>query len=165
MDLIKIFLPLCWLKSNPLDMPRSMAFFRQNLLFSFAIEYLMQANMTDDPIEAFFDVSIETFLTLLFVWGLLFLNRTLYVYLQVTTAILFCANVISVVIIPIMVWLTVTEDLVSYYILGLLLLWDFAVVAYILKRTIIVNTAASIALASFYFVATYLGAFALGQLI
>lgn len=165
MELIKIFLPLCWLKNNPLDMPRSMAFFRQNLLFSFIIEYLMQANMTDDPVEAFFDVSIETLLTLMFVWLLLFLNRTMYVYLQVTTAILFCANVISVAIIPIMVWLTVTEDLVSYYILGLLLLWDFAVVAYIMKRTIIVNNAASIALALFYFVATYLGAFALGQLI
>ncbi len=165
MDVLKQYLPLCWLQSNPLDLPRSIAFFRQNLLFSFVIEYLMQANMTDDPVEAFFEVSIETFLTLLFIGLLMFLNKTLYVYIQITTAILFCANVISVAIVPVMVWLTVTEDLLSYYVLGLLLLWDFAVVAYIMKRSIIINTPASIALASFYFIATYLGAFALGQLI
>jgi hypothetical protein len=165
MDVLKQYLPLCWLQSNPLDLPKSIAFFRQNLLFSFVIEYLMQANMTDDPVEAFFEVSIETFLTLLFIGLLMFLNKTLYVYIQITTAILFCANVISVAIVPVMVWLTVTEDLLSYYVLGLLLLWDFAVVAYIMKRSIIINTPASIALASFYFIATYLGAFALGQLI
>lgn len=165
MDVLKLYLPLCWLKNNPLDLPRSMAFFRQNLIFSFVIEYLMQANMTDDPIESLFEVSIETGLTLVFMLLLLFLNKTMSVYIQVTTAILFCANVISVAIIPIMVWLTVTEEPLSYYILGLLLLWDFAVVAYIMKRTIIVTTSASIALALFYFVASYLGAFALGQLI
>jgi hypothetical protein len=165
MDFIKQYLSLCWLKNSPLDLPRSMAFFRQNLLFSFVIEYLMQANMTDDPFESFFEVGIETILTLLYICLLLFLNGTMYAYLQVATAILFTANIISVAIIPVMVWLTVTEYPLSYYLLGLLLLWDFAVVAYIMKRAIIVNTAASIALALFYFIATYLGAFALGQLI
>lgn len=165
MDLIKLYLPLCWLKNNPLDLPRSVMFFRQNLIFSFVIDYFMQANMTDDPIEAFFEVGIETLLTLLFVGLLLFLNRTFYVYIQITTAILFCANVISVAVVPVMVWLTVSEDLLSYYLLALLMAWDFTVVAYIFKRTIIINMPASIALALFYFIATYLGAFALGQLI
>ncbi|SJM90563.1 conserved membrane hypothetical protein [Crenothrix polyspora] len=165
MDLIKLFLPLCWLKTNPLDLPKSAAFFRQNLLFSFVIEYFMQANMSDDPLEAFFEVGIETVLTLLFLGFMLFLNKTLSVYLQITTAILFCANVISVAIVPVMVWLTVSESALSYYLLGLLFLWDFAVVVYIFKRTVIVNTAAGIALALFYFISTYLGAFALGQLI
>ncbi|WP_394752567.1 hypothetical protein [Crenothrix sp.] len=142
-----------------------MAFFRQNLLFSFVVQYLMQANMTDDPVEAFFEVGIETVLTLMFIGLVLFLNKTLYVYIQITTAVLFSANVISVAIVPVMVWLTVTEDPLSYYLLGVLALWDFAVVAYIFKRAIIINMAASIALASFYFVTTYLGAFALGQMI
>ncbi len=121
--------------------------------------------MTDDPVEAFFEVGIETVLTLMFIGLVLFLNKTLYVYIQITTAVLFSANVISVAIVPVMVWLTVTEDPLSYYLLGVLALWDFAVVAYIFKRAIIINMAASIALASFYFVTTYLGAFALGQMI
>ena len=124
----------------------------------------MQANMTDDPFESFTEVSIETTLTLIFIGLLLLLNKTLYVYIQVTTAIIFCANVISLFIIPVLIWLTVTEDILSYYLLGLIFLWDFMLVAYILKKTLSINLPASLALSVFYFIATYLGAFALGQL-
>ena len=141
-----------------------MSFFRLNLLFYFVVEYFMQANMTDDPFESFTEVSIETALTLLFIGLLLLLNKTLYVYIQVTTAIIFCANVISLFIIPVLIWLTVTEDILSYYLLGLIFLWDFMVVAYILGKALSINLPASLALSVFYFIATYLGAFALGQL-
>lgn len=124
----------------------------------------MQANMTDDPFESFTEVSIETILTLLFIALVLFLNKTLYVYVQITTAIIFCANVISLFIVPVLIWLTVTEDILSYYLLGLIFLWDFMVVAYILGKALSINLPASLALSVFYFIATYLGAFALGQL-
>jgi len=124
----------------------------------------MQANMTDDPFESFTEVSIETTLTLMFIGLVLFLNKTLYVYIQVTTAIIFCANVISLFIVPVLIWLTVTEDILSYYLLGLIFLWDFMVVAYILGKALSINLPASLALSVFYFIATYLGAFALGQM-
>jgi len=141
-----------------------MSFFRLNLLFYFVVEYFMQANMTDDPFESFTEVSIETTLTLMFIGLVLFLNKTLYVYIQVTTAIIFCANVISLFIVPVLIWLTVTEDILSYYLLGLIFLWDFMVVAYILGKALSINLPASLALSVFYFIATYLGAFALGQM-
>ena len=124
----------------------------------------MQANMTDDPFESFTEVSIETTLTLIFIGLLLLLNKTLYVYIQVTTAIIFCANVISFFIVPVLIWLTVTADILSYYLLGLIFLWDFMLVAYIFKKALSINLPASLALSVFYFIATYLGAFALGQL-
>ena len=124
----------------------------------------MQANMTDDPFESFTEVSIETTLTLMFIGLVLFLNKTLYIYIQVTTAIIFCANVISLFIVPVLIWLTVTEDILSYYLLGLIFLWDFMVVAYILGKALSINLPASLALSVFYFIATYLGAFALGQM-
>lgn len=124
----------------------------------------MQANMTDDPFESFTEVSIETILTLLFIGLLLLLNKTLYLYIQVTTAIIFCANVISLFIVPVLIWLTVTEDILSYYLLGVIFLWDFMLVAYILGKALSINLPASLALSVFYFIATYLGAFALGQL-
>ncbi len=97
MDVLKQYLPLCWLRNNPLELPRSVDFFKQNLLFYFVVEYFMQANMTDDPIESFTEVSIETLLTLIFIGVMLFFNRTLYAYVQVTTAIIFCANIIGCV--------------------------------------------------------------------
>ena len=125
----------------------------------------MQANMTDDPVESFTEVSIETLLTLLFIGFILRLNKTLYAYIQVTTAILFCANVVSLFVIPVLIWLTVSEDLLSYYSFGLLFLWEFTLIAYIFRKTLAINIAASLALSVFYFTVAYLGAFAIGQLL
>ncbi len=165
MDILKQYLPLCRLKNNPLMLPRSVDFFKQNLLFYFIVEYLMQTNMTDDPIESFTEVSIETFLTLLFIGVMLFFNRTLYAYVQVTTAIIFCANIIALFIVPVMIWLTISEEPLSYYLLGLLLFWDYLVVTHIIRQVISVNLVAGLVLSLFYFTVTYFGAFALGQLI
>lgn len=142
-----------------------MDFFKQNLLFYFIVEYVMQANMTDDPFESFTEVSIETLLTLMFIGFILSLNKTLYAYIQVTTAILFCANVISLFVIPVLIWLTVSEDILSYYTMGLLFLWEFTVIAYIFRKTLAINRAASLALSVFYFTVAYLGAFAIGQML
>jgi hypothetical protein len=163
-DFLRQYLPLCWFSRNPLELTRSMSFFRLNLLFYFVVEYFMQANMTDDPFESFTEVSIETILTLLFIGFVLLLNKTLYIYIQITTAIIFCANIVSLFIIPVLIWLTVTEDILSYYLLGVIFLWDFMLVAYILGKALSINLPASLALSVFYFIATYLGAFALGQL-
>jgi hypothetical protein len=165
MDILKQYLPLCWLKNNPLELPRSVDFFKQNLLFYFVSEYFMQANMTDDPLESFTEVSIETFLTLIFIGIMLLFNRTLYAYVQVTTAIIFCANIIGLFVVPVLIWLTVSEDPLSYYFLALLLFWDYAVVTHIIRQVLSVNIFASLVLALFYFTATYFGAFALGQML
>jgi hypothetical protein len=165
MDALKQYLPLCWLRNNPLELPRSVDFFKQNLLFYFVVEYFMQANMTDDPLESFTEVSVETLLTLIFIGVMLFFNRTLYAYVQVTTAIIFCANIIGLFIIPVLIWLTISEEPLSYYLLSLLLFWDYAVVTHIIKQVLSINLLASLLLSLFYFIATYFGAFALGQLL
>lgn len=165
MDVLKQYLPLCWLKNNPLELPRSVDFFKQNLVFYFVVEYLMQANMTDDPIESFTEVSMVTFLTLLFIGVMLFFNKTLYAYVQVTTAILFCANIVAVFLVPVLIWLTVTEEPLSYYFFGLLLFWDFTLVTHIIRQVLSINLFASLVLSLSYFVTTYLGAFALGQVL
>jgi len=165
MDVLKQFLPLCWLKNNPLELPRSVDFFKQNLLFYFVVEYFMQANMTDDPLESFTEVSIQTLLMLIFIGVTLFFNRTLYAYIQVTTAIIFCANIVALFIIPVLIWLTVSEDPLSYYFLGLLLFWDYVLVTYIIRQVLSINLFASLVVSLFYFATTYFGAFALGQLV
>lgn len=165
MDTLKQYIELCWFRNNPLELRRSVSLFKQNLLFSYIIEFLMQANMTDDPLESFYEVTIETFLTLLFIAIMLFFNKTVYAYVQVATAILVCANTVSLFIVPVAVWLTVSEDALSYYVLSLLLLWDYALVTYIVKQTLSINIAASVAVSFLYFSVTYFGAFALGQII
>jgi hypothetical protein len=162
-EILRQYLPLCWFKNNPLKLTRSTGFFKQNLLFYFIVEYFMQANMTDDPFESFTEVAIQTLLTLMFIGFVLRLNKTLYAYIQTTTAILFCANIISLFVIPVLIWLTVSEDLLSYYSLGLLFIWEFSVLGYLFRKTLAINLSASLALSVLYFTVTYLGAFAIGQ--
>jgi hypothetical protein len=163
-EILRQYLPLCWFKHNPLELTRSMNFFKQNLLFYFVVEYFMQANMTDDPFESFTEVTIQTLLTLMFIGFILRLNKTLYAYIQVTTAILICANIVSLFVIPVLIWLTVSENILSYYSLGLLSIWEFTVMAYIFRKILSINPAASLVLSVLYFTVNYLGAFTLGQL-
>lgn len=165
MDTLKHYLPLCRFKLNPLELVRSVDFFKQNLWVFFLVEFFLQANMTDDPIESFYEVSLEIVLTLLFIFILLYLNKTLYAFIQVATAMLFCSNVVAVAIVPVLIWLTMTENTFSYYVLGLLMFWNYTLGAYILRRVLSINIPASLVLAAFYFAATYYGAFTLGQLI
>lgn len=165
MDILREYLALCWLNNDPLELPRSVGLFKKSLLIYFVIGYLLQANMIDDPFESFYEISLQIILMLAFIGIMLFLNKTLYVYVEVTTAFLFSANIISAFVVPVMVWLTVTEDLYSYYLFFLLLAWYYSIVSYIIKFTLDINVPASLVLALFYFIATYLGAFALGQLI
>lgn len=165
MDTIKNYLPLCWFNANPLELTRSVGFFKQNLWVYFVVEFFLQANMTDDPFESFVEVGLETVLTLLLVFILLYLNNNLYAFVQVATSILFCSNAVAFVVLPALVWMTITENVLSYYVLGVLIFWDYTLLAYILRRILSINVPASLVLALFYFAVTYYGAFALGQLI
>ena len=164
-DILKQFLPLCWLKHNPLELTRSTAFFKQNLVFFYVVEFLIQTNMTDDPFESFLEVSFETAFTLLFIGFILYLNKTLYAFVQTTTAVLLCSNIVSLFIIPILVWLTLNQYLLSYYILGLLFIWELALIAYIFRKTLAINLSASIALSAIYFILVYFGSFSIGQML
>ena len=164
-EILKQYLPLCWLKQNPLKLTRSMSFFKQNLLIYFIVEYFMQTNMTDDPFESFTEVTLQIFLTLMFISFILRINNMLYAFIEVTSSILVCANTVSFFIIPVLIWLTVNEDILSYYCLALLLIWEFIVMAYIFKKTLAINSAASLALSALYYIITYLGAFSLGQIL
>ncbi|MCK5830075.1 MAG: hypothetical protein KAH20_07195 [Methylococcales bacterium] len=160
MDTFKLYLPLCWLRANPVDLPRSLGFFKQNLLFYFILELFIQANMID-PSEAVFEVIIETTFTLAFVGLILFLNKTTHLYVQIISAVLFCENIIAFFGVPIVIWLTVSEDALSYYLLGLLVLWDFILITYIVKNVLSINLAASLTISFFYFGMTYAGAYAI----
>ena len=95
MDILKEYLALCWLNNDPLELPRSVGLFKKNLLIYFVVGYLLQANMIDDPFESFYEISLQIILMLAFISIMLFFNKTLYVLVQITTAFIFSANIIS----------------------------------------------------------------------
>jgi hypothetical protein len=120
--------------------------------------------MTDDPFESFFEVISELLLTFLFVAVMLFFDKMMHIYVQVTTAILFCTNVLSVFVVPVIVWITVTEDPLSYYVMSILVLWFYALITHVIKVSLAINLIASLALSLLYFIVVYLGAIGVGQL-
>lgn len=165
MDIVKYYLRLCWFDANPLDLVESSGFFKLNVVIYAVVQYFLQTNMTDDPFESFFEVTFELLFTFIFVAMMLFFDKRLYAYSQVTTAILFCTNILSGFFIPIMVWLTVTDEPLSYYVMTILVLWFYALITHIIKVTLTINLLASLALALLYFIVIYLGSIGLGQLL
>lgn len=164
MSLIKQYIALCWFKASPLDLPRSTHFFKLNLFFNFFIYTFIHFNMTDD-FESIIEVIIETLLTLGFIAFTLWLHRTMYTYIQACSAVLFCENVIAVLMIPIMFWATIAEDLLSYGTLLLILLWNWAMVASIFKKIMNVNILAGMAISLFFILFSFGGGFAINSLI
>lgn len=160
MNTFKLYLPLTWMKCNPLDLPKSVTFLKQNFWFYFIIELFIQANMID-PYEAFFEVVVETSLTFGFVWLILVLNKTMHLYVPIITAVLFCENVVAFFGVPVVIWLTVTDDMISYVFFGVLILWDYILITYIVKKVLSINLAASLTISFFYFIMTYVGAYGL----
>ncbi len=164
MNIFRQYLPLSWFGENPLDLPHSFSFFKQNLWFYFILELFIQINMIEDY-EAIFEVTLETALTLVFSWIVLFLNRSTHNYIQITSAILFCENIVAVFVVPVMIWLTITDHELSYILMFILIIWDYALITYIFKKVLGINTAAGCVMATFYFLSTYGGAYGLTLLL
>jgi len=160
MEILKQYLPICWFKNNPLQLPSSLLFFKQNLAFYFIVEFFTQANMIS-PFEAFFEVTAETLFTLLFIFLVLTLNKTMHTYVQVASAVLVSENVVAIFGVPVIVWLTVTHDWLSYTVMALLIAWDFALITYIMKKVLAVDLLASLIVSFIYFIATYGAAYML----
>ncbi len=164
MEAIKQYLRLCWFDVNPLVLEESTGFLKLNLLFFALVQFFLQANMTDDPYESFFEIIFEISLSLIFVGVMLFFDKRLYAYVQVTTAIFFCTNVLSVFFIPVIVWLTVTDEPLSYYLMSLLIIWFYALITQIIRLALTIDLLASSALSLLYIIVVYLGAVGLGQM-
>ena len=158
MEHLKHYVPLSWFKNNPLELPRSVGFFQKNLYFYVLVELFIQINVTD-PLEAFIEVALETSLTLLFVAVLLFVKKALAGFIPAATSFLVCENIVAAFGLPVVVWLTTTDDLLSYYILAGLIFWDIAMITYLIKRILVTNILFAFLLSLAYFLATYIGAF------
>jgi hypothetical protein len=164
MTTIKEYFKLCWFDASPLDLEKSTGFLKLNIMFYGIVQYFLQVNMTDDPFESFYEIMLELLFTLIFIGIVLLFDKKRFAYVQVVTAVLFCTNVLSLFVVPVMVWLTVSDDPLSYYVMSILALWFYMLITYVIKTTLAINLFASSALSLLYFIVVYLAAFALGQM-
>ena len=158
MEILQRYLALGWFSGNPLELPRSSGFFQKNIWFYVLIELFIQINVTD-PFEAILEVGIETTLTLSFVAVLLLYKKALAGYLPAATSFLVCENIVAAFGLPVVIWLTTTDNLISYFVLLALILWDVAMISYLIKRILVINGFSAFFLSVVYFFATYVGAF------
>ena len=164
MGTIKAYLPLCWFQHHILRLPQSGEFLKKNLLFYFGVVFFIQFNMSDD-IESLFEVILETLLTVCFIWLVLILNRSLDNFSGVCSAVLFVQNCISILIVPVVFWVTTTESLASYIALLLLTTWMIVLVARIFKQILLINNSAALVVSLAYFGIVYGGSYALYSLV
>lgn len=158
MEILKQYMRLAWFQGNPLELPRSVSFFQKNIWFYILVELFIQINITD-PFEATLEVAIETSLTLGFVALLLLYKKALAGYIPAVTSFLVCENIVAAFGLPVVVWLTTTDDLISYILLLGLILWDVAMITYLIKRILVTNSLFAFLLSTTYFLCTYVGAF------
>ncbi len=161
MENLKNYIPLCWLEGNPLELPRSYRFLKQNLVFYFIVELFMQYNMVNDFLDALIDVTEETFLTLVFAFVTLALNKSLRFFVQVTSALLVCENVIACVALPVVALLVMSQSIISYALLAFVIIWELYVISYIFRQVLLVNQTASLVVGILYFIVTYIGVYCL----
>jgi hypothetical protein len=164
MNNFKAYLPLCWFRGYVLLLPTTQRFFKQNLFFYFAVIFFIQFNMSDD-IDAIFEVILETLLTLGFVGGILLLNKSHDSFAQITTAILFCQNVISTFLLPVMFWATTSKEAFGYLLLSGFLFWAVLLIARIFKQVLDINNAAALVVSLAYFLIVYGGAYGIDSLV
>ena len=162
MGIIRQYMALCWFAVSPLELPRSTRFFKYNLIFNFAIFFFIHFNMTDD-IESATEVIFETLLNLGFIALTLWINRSIQSFIQVSSSVLFCENMVAIFLVPIMFWATVVEDWWGYGSLAIAVVWSWIIIAVIFKKVLHINSLAGLVMSLFYFLFSFGGGFAINS--
>ena len=131
MEILNQYLSLCRFKGNLIDQQRSIPFFQLTLIINIIAGYFLEANITDF-LDAFIQVALQTIIVFLLVSILLFYIKSLNLFIQVVTAVLMCENFLYIIGVPLMVWVTMTDELVVYFLLAAVLIWGILIIAYII---------------------------------
>ncbi len=160
MEHLKQYISLCWFKGSLEELPESMPLLYRALIFYVTIGIFVITNMTGF-IEAIIQVFIKVVLILLFISIVLFFTKGMKQYLKVLTSYLVCQDLISIFALPLLIWVTVTDDSLAYYSLSAVMLWAVAIIAYINNQIISLGSFPSFLLSLTFFLSVYGGSFVL----
>jgi hypothetical protein len=156
MPILRLFLDICLLKKGPQDMPLS------SLLWGLTFGGYVLVGITVLGLQSpLFDAVEQTFLEagilLGFCWVTLQVAGLASRFTQTSLALLGSDAVISSFAIPLLLWLTGSEEKQpgAYLLLLLLMLWHLVVVAHILRHALSKPAAVGLGLAIVYLVASY----------
>lgn len=161
MEQIKEYISLCWLQGDLDEMSESIPIFRNALIFYAVVAVFLQINAIGGFIEAFILVGFEIVLTFIFILALLYFTKAMDQFWRVLTAYFICQDFILIFSVPLLIWVTISENAWAYYTLALVMLWAVAAFAYINNQIITSGSFVSTMLSLAYFVTVYGGGFLL----
>ena len=157
MTLFKLFLSICFLRKDPLQVPESGLIFRKVLLIYGSVSTLLKA-LIMDPVEAVIQTSYELGLMSAFILILLMLVGNRKLFLQTMTTFLACESIVGACALPVVVWMNLIDSeilWIPFYSLFIFIAWGTVVIGFILKQTLAKNMTFSFRLACIYFLQTY----------
>ncbi len=162
--MLKQYLPICWFGKIPANLTTSKTFLWRNLVLYICAALFIQANITE-PVEAFLQILIELFITIVFVFILLKVTKSSAKFDVVFTAFIICENFFYICALPIAIWyMTVRTSefsMIPIYVGIVLIIWFCAIISYLLQQLFDFRVTLSVLLSVFYFIVTYLVSFAL----
>jgi hypothetical protein len=164
MEHLKQYISLCWFKGDLDEMPESIPLLKKALIFYVLGGVFVITNMTGF-IEAIIEVFLEVFLIFAFVAIVLFFIKDMKQYWKVLTSFFICQDFISIFALPLLIWVTVTDDSWAYYSLAAVMLWGVAIITYINNQIVSLGSFPSFLLSLTFFLGVYGGGFILMLLV
>jgi len=164
MEHLKQYISLCWFKGDLDEMPESIPLLKKALIFYVLGGVFVITNMTGF-IEAIIEVFLEVFLIFAFVAIVLFFIKDMKQYWKVLTSFFICQDFISIFALPLLIWVTVTDDSWAYYSLAAVMLWGVAIITYINNQIVSLGSFPSFPLSLTFFLGVYGGGFILMLLV
>ncbi|NOT11273.1 MAG: hypothetical protein HOP23_05495 [Methylococcaceae bacterium] len=154
-EILKLLLEICLFKKGPQDVPYSIWLLRLFVLVYAGIRYLMLV-MHTDHLHTFLQILVEIVLILAFSWLMLYINRKLDRFYQVSCAFIGTDTMLNFFVLPGVLSLEIGQGGWPVFIVMLVLLaWQCAVIAHIIHQSLDQNLFFSFGLSVFYLLASY----------
>lgn len=156
MALIRFFLDISLFNKGPQDGPDSLLLLFLAVLTNLAVGIGLSAMDADWP-EAVAQAAVAIVLLGGFIWGALFLTSKVSRFVRTSTAAFGCDTLVSILAVPLLVWVQQEPEVagVVSLLLSLLMLWQMAVIGHILRHALSIPFIAGLGLALAYMVASY----------
>ncbi len=137
MNLINIFVEICFLMRGPQDTPADKGLFKYVLGLYFAVSTLL-TSLSTNLFFAIIQALAELGLLMGFIWVVLWYSHKLARFEQTATAMLACGTLFTIASLPFFYWLEthVAESKILSYTVMLLLVWNLVVVGHIIRHAI-----------------------------
>ncbi len=159
------YLKLCFFNVWIEDLPKSTTLLRSAIIIYLFSQFFIQANISDDPIQAFLETIVETILTYVFVMVMLLIGKKTSLFLQTYTAFIITENMLFIAVAPLLVWFDLINELLTPYftisVISILIFWCLATLSYVLRQIFVISKFASFVLAFSYLAVTYVGTYIL----